>query len=155
MNEQANIDLVRQCYDAFQRGDIHAVLTHLDPGIDWHLPETEGIAFTGRRHGAEQVGEFFRQVGEQMELQSFTPRDFIAQGDRVVALGHYDWMVRKTGAGFGSEWVHVFTVRDGRITDFQEFIDTARLADAFGVAGMRAAHEAMKQEAGHAAPQLH
>ena len=155
MNEQANIDLVRQCYDAFQKGDIQAILGHLDPEVDWQLTETEGLAFTGKRHGLDQVAGFFRQVDELMALRSFEPREFIARGHRVVVLGHYDWVVRQSGAGFGSDWVQVFSVADGKITQFEEYSDTARLADAFGVAGMRAAHEAMMQEAGHAAPQIH
>ena len=153
MDEQANIERVKQAYDAFQKGDINSLLATMDENIDWKLPDMEGIPFSGARHGRARVQEFFRQIDESMQLRSFTPREFIAQGDRVIVLGHYEWVVRSTGAAVGIEWVHAFTLRNGKLTAFEEFIDTARVLDAFGLAGAGAARAA-GAEAGRA-PSVH
>ena len=48
----------------------------------------------------------------------------------MFALGHYDWTIRKTGKTAGADWVHVFTIRDGKVTAFDEFTDTAQFAAA-------------------------
>ena len=48
-----------------------------------------------------------------------------------VALGHYVWHVESTGREWESDFAHVFTVRDGKLTGFQEYANTAAIADAF------------------------
>ena len=59
------------------------------------------------------------------------PREFVAQGDKVVSLGHYRWRVKSTGQEYSSDFAHVFTVSDGKITGFQEYTDTASAARAY------------------------
>jgi ketosteroid isomerase-like protein len=59
MNEQANIDMVKQGYDAYVKGDIGRLLGLFAQDITWELPEVEGIPFTGKRQGLEQLGEVF------------------------------------------------------------------------------------------------
>ena len=58
-------------------------------------------------------------------------REFVAQGDKVAALGHYAWHVKSTGRGWESDFVHVLTVRDGKVTRFQEYTSTAAFVEAF------------------------
>jgi ketosteroid isomerase-like protein len=124
MDEQANVNVVKQCYAAFQAGDIASLKSYFAEDIDWELPAVPGVAFTGRRHGNARVMEFFEQMGAAQEAEVFEPMEYIAQGSRVVAMGHYKFKVRATGKHFASDWVHVFTVRDGRITALREFFDT-------------------------------
>jgi hypothetical protein len=47
------------------------------------------------------MGQFFVSLVDTQEVQHFDPREFIAQGDKVVALGHYAWLVKSTGREFG------------------------------------------------------
>jgi uncharacterized protein len=46
-------------------------------------------------------------------------------------LGHYAWTVRKTGKATSADWCHVFTVKDGKVSEFREFTDTASFAEAY------------------------
>jgi ketosteroid isomerase-like protein len=55
----------------------------------------------------------------------------VAQGDKVVALGDYAWRVKSTGREYESDFVHVFSVRDGKVARFQEFMDTAVVGWAY------------------------
>jgi ketosteroid isomerase-like protein len=63
-------------------------------------------------------------------MREFEPREFIAQGNKVVVLGHGAWTVNATGRDFDSDWVHVFTIEDGHIAAFREFLDSHLAAEA-------------------------
>jgi ketosteroid isomerase-like protein len=131
MSEQENIHLVRQCYEAFLNGETERMLNYMMKSIDWELPAVEGIPFSGKRQGRDAVAEFFRLVNELQELREFRPKEFIAQGDRVVVTGHYEWTVKATRAEFGCDWCHVFHIAMGEISKFTEFTDTHKAALAY------------------------
>ena len=130
MNKQENTKLVQQVYENFKNGDIKALLNLLSDNIEWQLPEIENVPFAGKRRGHEEMGQFFASLAGTQEVQHFDPREFIAQGDKVVALGHYAWRVRSTGREFGGDFAHVFTVHNGKVVRFHEYMDTAAAAAA-------------------------
>ena len=131
MNEQENVKIVEQAYSNFKSGDIPSLLNLVADGIDWQLPIVESVPFTGKRRGREAVKQFFASVAEHQEVLQFEPREFIAQGNKVVALGHYEWRVKGTGREVKSDFAHVFTVEGGRITVFQEYFDSAAFAAGY------------------------
>jgi ketosteroid isomerase-like protein len=131
MEEQQNTQLVKDAYAAYGRGDVAGVLSCMSPRIDWELASVPGLSFTGKRKGSDQVAEYFRLADEARTMREFVPKDFIAQGDKVVVLGSGAWTVRATGRDFASDWVHVFTVEDGHISAFREFLDSHLAVEAF------------------------
>lgn len=131
MSEQENTGLVQKAYGNFQSGDIPAILGALSEDVEWVFPELEGVPVARSWHGREEVGQFFQTLDDTQEVRQFEPREFVAQGDKVVALGHYAWHVKSTGREWESDFAHVFTVRDGEVTKFQEYTDSAALAAAF------------------------
>jgi uncharacterized protein len=131
MSERENTELVQHAYQHFKDGDIQGLLGLLSEDVEWKLFEMEGVPFSGTRRGDERVGEFFSQVFDTEEPLHFEPRELVAQGDKVVALGDYAWRVKSTGREYESDFVHVFTVRDGTVARFQEFMDTAAVSAAY------------------------
>lgn len=125
MSEKENIEVVQKAYQSFKSRNIPALLNLLSDDVTWQLPEMENVPFGGLREGREQVAGFFTALGDSQESLSFEPREFVAQNDKVVALGRYTWRVKANGQEYGGEWAHVFTVRDGRISGFNEYMDTA------------------------------
>jgi hypothetical protein len=125
MSEQENIGLVRQAYQNFTTGNIQALINLMSEDVTWQLPEIENVPFSGRREGQAQVAEFFSLLSGDQDVVQFEPREFVAQNDKVVALGTYNWRVKATGREYGGEWAHVFTVQDGKISGFYEYMDTA------------------------------
>ena len=125
MSEQENTELVKKAYGNFKTGDIQGLLNLLSEDVTWQLPEIENAPFSGRRQGRAQVAEFFTSLANDQDTLQFEPREFIAQNDKVVALGTYSWRVKTTGREYGGEWAHVFTIRDGKVTGFNEYMDTA------------------------------
>ena len=90
----------------------------------------ENVPFAGKRTGLKRLGEFFSTVNEVQDILQFKPKEFIAQGDKVVVLEHYSWRVKATGREFSSDWAHVMTFKDGKITSFHEYTDTAAASKA-------------------------
>jgi ketosteroid isomerase-like protein len=144
MNEQANISLLKQAYDAFDKGDIQRLLGTFAQDIEWELPEVERIPFTGKRRGIDQVADFFRVMAECQDPREFRPDRFIAQGDEVVVFGHATFVVKATGAEYSDEWCHVFRIAGGKIASFKEYSDTYRAAQAYQPQGVQAGAAADK-----------
>lgn len=127
-----NVDLVRNLYAAFGRGDIDTILAALAPDVSWEsVGRPEDYPAFGPRHGIEAVRDFFRLVAENEEFSDFSPREFLAADDRVFVLGHYEATLRKTGRTVASDWVHVFTLRDRKVSRWREHTDTAQFAEAW------------------------
>jgi ketosteroid isomerase-like protein len=140
MAEQENVGVVRDAYAAFQRGDIPGLIEMLADDVDWWAPgPPEHIPQAGRVSGRAAVGGFFRRLAESEEITHFEPREFIAQGDKVVVTGNYRGRTRPAGRDYDLDWLHVFTIRDGRVAAFREYLDTAALADAHRGAAARTA----------------
>ncbi len=92
------------------------------------------IPFAGVHRGHEGIAKFFSLVGEALEFEQFEPREFVAQGDTVVVLGYERSLAKATGRPLEQEWVHVYTLRDGKIATGRFFEDTAAEVVAFGAA---------------------
>lgn len=131
MNEDANIELVQSGYEKFGSGDIPGLLGLFTPDIDWSTPHLEDAPYYGRVLGLDEVGKFFTALDEAEEFAYFEPTEFIARGDRVVVLGRAKATVRATARDYEIDWVHVFTVHEGKITNFAEYFDTAVVNKAF------------------------
>ena len=135
MREQENLDIVRRGYEAFGRGDLDALLSLFDENIEWTTPGPSSLPTAGTRRGRAQVAAFFQSLNEVFEIERFEPRDFVAQGDRVVVLGTDRSRVRATGTSIDGHWAHTFLLRDGKVVAFHEYTDTAA-----AVAELQAAH---------------
>jgi len=131
MSDQQNLRIVQDGYRAFQRGDIPAFLGLLSEDVEWDIPGAKDVPYAGLRHGRDQVAQFLKILGETDEIQHFEPQQFFADGELVVVLGHYRARVKATGRIAENDWVHVFRVRNGQLSNFREFYDTAALAEAY------------------------
>jgi ketosteroid isomerase-like protein len=128
----ANIAHIQTMYAAFGRGDVPALIAGLVPEVDWQsVGRQSDFPTLGPRKGTKAVEEFFKLVAENEDFSDFTPREFYAAQDKVFVLGSYSLKVKKTGKPISSEWVHVFTLKDGKVTRFREHTDTAQFADGY------------------------
>ena len=136
---QQNIGLVQRGYEAFGRGDIPGFLSLLDGNVEWTSPGTSDLPTAGTRRGPTQVGEFFGVLNELIDFERFEPQTFLADGDRVVVLGIAQYKVKGgSGRSLTEHWCHLFTIRNGTIAAFYEYVDTAPLAAELKTVGARA-----------------
>jgi ketosteroid isomerase-like protein len=128
---ESNIALVKTLYEAHGRGAFDEVVAGMTQDVEWHSGGLqEDHPLFGPREGRESVLAFFRQTFELFAFSEFTPREFYADRDKVFVLGTYALKVKRTGRDFASDWVHIFTLREGRVARFREMTDTARLVAA-------------------------
>ena len=99
--------------------------------IDWSTPHLENAPFGGRILGIEEVAKFFNILGETEDFAYFEPTEFIPSRDKVVVLGRAKSTVKTTGRDYEMDWVHVFTIHEGKVTNFAEYFDTALVDKAF------------------------
>jgi ketosteroid isomerase-like protein len=114
-----NAQVIRDAYGCFERGDIPSLLELMSDDVEWETPRIvpQGGTFNGR----DGVGEFFARIGENWSELGIETENVIADGDRVIGLG----VARGSLAGGGDAeygYCHAFTVRDGKIVAFREYV---------------------------------
>jgi uncharacterized protein len=131
---QENVELVREGYAAFFRGDVNAVLAggRLDPEIEVRAAEE----FPGEvtYHGYAGFRTYMGRWMESWEQYKVTPEEFIDAGDRVVVV--YRAVGRGHDSGVEVEMLraHVWTIRDEKAVRWEIF---AHPAEALEAAGLR------------------
>ena len=131
MNEDANTLILKTCYEKFGAGDFSGLIEHLAEGIELIMPEVENSPLGGIWHGRQAVTEYLELRVETEDLTDHEVREYIAQGDRIAVLGRRTATVRATGRHYSTEWIHLHTMRNGMITSFSEYFDTAAALRAF------------------------
>lgn len=130
--QATNLGQVRAVYDAFGKGDVQTILDNCAPAIQWHSGGTrEDFAAFGSRNGLEGVKSFFKDVAENNQFSLFEPRDFFANGDKVVVTGHYTMTQKKTGKPVDSDWAHIFTFKGGKLVAWRELNDSTAFYKAY------------------------
>jgi ketosteroid isomerase-like protein len=86
MSAENNITIVQKAYADFLRGDLPAVLDAFGEDILWISPGNSSLS--GEKRGKAEITAFFHRLLELWEFLAFEPGEYIASGDRVVALGH-------------------------------------------------------------------
>ena len=131
MNAQENKRVVMEGYQMFQNGDIPHLLERYHDDAVWIEPEAENVPFAGKHNGKAEIAQFFQTLDAEAQALRFEPRQFIAEGDTVVVTGEATWLAKHTGRSYDSPWVHVLTMRDGKVAQFQSYNDTAAGERAF------------------------
>lgn len=138
MNEQQNLDVVRDGYARFGRGDLDGLMTLFDEQIEWTTPGPSDLPIAGRRRGHRQVREFFGALAAMVDMERFEPKEFIAQGDRVVVTGDETFRMKASGHRMSAPWAHIFRLRDGKVVQFDEYTDTSAIVADLRASTVRA-----------------
>lgn len=126
----SNVQLVEGVYESFANGDIGAVLGAFDENIDWQEPES--LPFENQI-GPQAVGEnIFARVVEQVQNFSAIPSEIHDAGDVVFAIGTYRGTAAATGKDFETPFVHVWRMKDGKVSGFRTHTDTHIWLQALG-----------------------
>lgn len=125
-----NVDKLRHAYQAWQdaRGNSSAMWFEIlapDVVLRSVARGEPAMKFSATRRGFAEVERYFAELAEQWEMLEYHVDEYIAEGDRVVALGHCAWRFRATGKTAESPLAHIWRFRDGLVVDYFEFYDTA------------------------------
>ena len=129
MSTQKNVQIVRDFFAAMGRGDRQGLMALSAEDIAWIIPG-EDWPLAGTHRGHEGLKDLLQKAAEMVETSFPKPPEFVAQGDRVLVVGFATGRIKATNRTFEDDWVFAITVRDGKLTRIQEYIDTQALARA-------------------------
>jgi ketosteroid isomerase-like protein len=125
---ERSVEVLKDAYEAFGRGDVPAVLEAMTDDIEWY--EAEGMPYDGLYHGGDAVVQnVFGPITTDLLNYTVAPEEFIASGDTVAVVVRYIGTGKATGKELDLTVVHVWDVRDGKIARFRQFADTARFLE--------------------------
>ena len=127
MSIEKNVQTVKDFLAALGRRDKQGLLALSADDIEWIIPgEDWPLAGTYRGHaGLEDL----LQKSEMLET-STEPHEFVAQGDRVLVVSFATGKIKTTNRTFEDHWVFDIAVRNGKLTNIREYVDTQALARA-------------------------
>ena len=129
MSTQENVQIVKDFVAALGRGDKQGLLALSAEDIEWIIPG-EDWPPAGTHRGHAGLADLLRKASEMVETSFSEPREFVAQGDRVLVVGFTRGKIKATNKTFEDDWVFAITVRNGKLTNIREYIDTQALAGA-------------------------
>jgi uncharacterized protein len=128
MSPEKNIQTVKDFFAAIGRGDREGLLALVAEDIEWIIPGKDWpLAGTHRGHAG--LTDLLETASKSIET-STEPREFVAQGERVLVVGFARGKIKATNKTFEDDWIFAITVRDGRLTNIREYVDTQALARA-------------------------
>lgn len=130
-----NIDVVKNTYEAFARGDMETVLGAMDPKMEWREAEGNPYMPSGEPWiGHEEIlNNLFMKLGEEWDPFTVHPETYHDAGNTIIVEGRYKGMYRETGNNMDIQVCHVWEVKNGKLTKFQQYVDTAGLQGVMGV----------------------
>ena len=127
---QENVDLVRQRFDAYNRGDIAGMIALTDLDAEWWDRADDPWATV--HHGRDACMQHLAEITEDAELR-VEALDYIDAGDLVVVPVRLVGRGRAGGVPFDAQEVHVFRLRDGLVIETREYRE---LNEALKAAGL-------------------
>ena len=120
-----NKEIIAGAYASFAKGDVPSVVALMDPEIEWI--QAEGWPLNGTMVGPQAIVDgVFMRLGEIGENFSVDVTQLVAEGDTVVGLGTYSWDRKGSSEPAEVKIAHVWTLADGKVTRFQQHVDTAK-----------------------------
>ncbi|MGF6605218.1 nuclear transport factor 2 family protein [Paraburkholderia tuberum] len=129
MSTEKNVQAVKNFFAAIGRGDREGLLALVAEDIEWIIPG-EDWPLAGTHCGHTGLAALLQKASSEMETSFPEPPEFVAQGDRVLVVGLATGKVKATNKAFEDHFVYVITIRNGKLKNIREYIDTQALARA-------------------------
>ena len=129
MSTQENVQVVKNFLTALGRRDKQGLLARSAEDIEWIIPG-EGWPLAGTHRGYAGLENLLEKANQTVETSFPEPPEFVAQGERVLVVGFATGKVKATNRRFEDYFVFAITVRNGKLTNIREYVDTQALARA-------------------------
>ena len=129
MSLEKNVQIVKDFFAAIGSYNEQDLLALVTEDIEWIIPG-EDWPLAGTHRGHAGLADVLQKASEEVETSFPEPPEFVAQGDRVLVVGVATGKIKATDKPFKDDWVFDITVRDGKVTNIREYIDTQALARA-------------------------
>ena len=126
-----NIQAVQEVYASFTKHNFQEILSLLSPEVEWGEPDNPFNPAAGIRHGHAGFLEWLNIGRQSEEILILEPRQFLSDKDSVAVVGYTKCFAKPTSRSYETDFVHLFTFKDGKIVRFMEFFDTYIAGEAF------------------------
>ncbi len=127
-----NASIIDNIYKDFSKGEIPAVLAAMDANIIWNEAEGNTYADGNPYKGPEAVLQgVFARIGadhEYFQLKDIQLHDM--SNNQILATLRYQGKRKDNGAMIDAQAAHFWTLKNGKIIAFQQFVDTKQLAES-------------------------
>ena len=125
-----NLDIIKSTYEGKTSEENGKNLAkYVSEDISW--TEAKGFPYAGTYIGLENVTKnVFSRLGSEWIDYKFTPEDYVAADDKVVAYGTYTGTYKITGKAFTARVAHIWKLKEGKIISFEQFVDSKMVTDA-------------------------
>jgi uncharacterized protein len=130
---QENVEVVREGWDAWIRGDLSGLFRQFDPNVVWdtsHFHDWPESTY----HGIEGIERFLSEWRDVWDGLEVDVEDVRAVPDgRVVSLILQRGKGRSSGLAMEMEMAQVATLRNGKVTRLDNYEDRAEALAAVGL----------------------
>mgnify|MGYP003406822702 CR=1 FL=1 len=125
-----NLEIIKSTYEGETSEENGGNLAkYVADDISWN--KAKGMHYAGTYIGLDSVTKnVFSRLGSEWIDYKFTPEDYVASDDKVVAFGTYTGSYKITGKSFTSRVAHVWKLKDGKIVTFEQFVDSQPVNNA-------------------------
>jgi uncharacterized protein len=121
------IGTIQSIYEAFGRGDIGFILDQLTDDVDWaSCPDSDVAPWHGVHRGKAEVPQFFKALGDALQITDFTPLSFASNETDVMVVTRWGATAPATGKSLTMDIHHWWRFRDGKIYFYRGTEDTAQ-----------------------------
>ena len=124
--------IIENMYTAFAEGNIPVVLAAMDENIVWYEAEGYSWADGNPYKGPDAVlnGVFARLGAEWENFRLVDIKLHEMVNDQILATLRYHGKNIKTGTLIDAQAAHHWTLKNGKVIGFQQYVDTLQLAEA-------------------------
>ncbi|WP_298145762.1 nuclear transport factor 2 family protein [Flavobacterium sp.] len=124
-----NIEVVKKMYQLFAEGDTEKIKAIFDENLKWNM--MVGFPNGGQYIGIEAVFEnVFGYLSKYWDTWKAISTRYIETEEGVFVIGHYEGTYKKTGKAVKADFASEYKVKDGKITEYNQYTDTALVIDA-------------------------
>ncbi len=130
--ESENVGILRDAYDTWANSkaaniDCWVSIVADDARLTSLADGARSLRFTSARSGRSEIIDYLKGLTADWEMIFYRIDEYVAQGERVVAIGATSWRNKRTGKIVVTPKVDLWRMRVGKVVQFSEFYDTARL----------------------------
>lgn len=128
MAEHPNVEILREGYALFNKGDMQAAMESWADDIVWHAGGHSPLS--GDYRGKQEVAGFFAKMQEMgVTSMNLEVHDILANDEHAVVM--IDSHTQRGDRTYEGKAVHVWHIREGKATEFWGVALDQAAADAF------------------------
>ena len=126
---QSNVELIRATYEGAPADNARHLAALFTAVTRW--TEAAGFPYAGTYVGPEAITQnVFKRLSSEWLDYNASAEQFVSDGADVVVLGVYSGTYRATGRFMKARFAHHWTLNDGKVVSFQQYVDSHKVWQA-------------------------